>query len=92
MRINLVTPFAEKDAVKALGLAGMLPKSAGTSSMLLIWHRSRGGFRIWRPQWMRRAVRRKSQSQRLRRQYRPKHRHRYPIAWRIADAMYCLGM
>ena len=33
MRINLVTPFAEKDAVKALGLAGMLPKSVGTSLM-----------------------------------------------------------
>lgn len=35
MRINLVTPFAEKDTVKALGASWDLAKSFGTSRILL---------------------------------------------------------
>jgi hypothetical protein len=45
MRINLVTPFAEKDEAKALGDAGMQPKSGGTSLMLLTSHHLRAGVR-----------------------------------------------
>jgi hypothetical protein len=55
MRINLVTPFAEKDAVKALGARWDAAKKVDTSSMLLISRRFRGGFRAWGRQWTVRA-------------------------------------
>jgi hypothetical protein len=49
MRIDLVTPFAEKDAVKALGARWDAAKKVYTSPMRQTFCRSSGGFLIWSP-------------------------------------------
>jgi hypothetical protein len=92
MRINLVTPFAEKDAVKALGARWDAAKNAGTSSMSRISHRLPGGFRTWRRRWMCLVQARQYPSQSYRGQYRQRYQFHRRVAWPTAAAMCCLGM
>jgi len=62
MRINLVTPFAEKEAVKALGARWDATKKIGMSSMWQTSRHSCGGFQTWQRPLKTRRMRRALQT------------------------------